>query len=245
MGPTHAASGLAAGVGTAALLGVTEPAAIASIAVITAGAALLPDLDHPSATLARTFGPVSKAASVATNTVSSAVATAVATPADRRGGKVGGHRTLTHTIVGVASAAAWGGLAYLGGQWGVAALVFIMVSLAMAGLITGQTRKWGAAGSLAVAAATTAAIYIAAPETLTPTMLATAMAVGVATHIAGDGVTKQGIPALFPFKIDGRRWKRVHLVPAPLRFTAGQWPDKVLFVVFTAAALLGVVGIMG
>lgn len=236
MGPTHAASGLAAGAVGAIALGVTEPAAVASLSVLTAGAALLPDMDHPSATLARTFGPVSKAVSLATNATASAAATLVSVPADRRDGRVGGHRTLTHTVVGVAAAAAWGWFASLGGRWGVLALVFIMVSLAMAGLITAQTRKWGALGSLAVAAAVTAGIAAAAPQALTPWMLAVFMGLGVVVHIAGDGVTVQGIPALFPLKIGGRFWKRVHLVPSFLRFTAGQWPDKVLFGVFTAVA---------
>lgn len=237
MGPTHAASGLAAGAVAATAIGITEPAAIAAVSTITAGAALLPDLDHPSATLARTFGPVSKAASVATNKFSSMVATAISTKSDRGSdGVVGGHRTLTHTVFGVAAGAAWGWFAGLWETWGVLLLVFVMVSLAMAGVITSQTRKWGAMGSLLVAAAVTAAIAYAAPETLTPAMLALFMGLGVLTHIAGDGVTVQGIPFLAPLKIGGKRWKRVHIVPSFLRFTAGQWPDKVLFAVFTAIA---------
>lgn len=64
MGPAHSLSGAAAwlGVGAAAAAtGHTMPWPVLVVgALITAGAALAPDLDHKSATISRAFGPVSK-----------------------------------------------------------------------------------------------------------------------------------------------------------------------------------------
>ena len=64
MGPTHSVSALAAGLATTIALNNTgiydfTLATAFIFASITAGAGLLPDLDHPQATLARTWGPVS------------------------------------------------------------------------------------------------------------------------------------------------------------------------------------------
>jgi hypothetical protein len=59
MGRSHALSGAAAFVAAAPLLDwVTNigPLELAAGAVVTAGASMLPDLDHPSSTIARTFG---------------------------------------------------------------------------------------------------------------------------------------------------------------------------------------------
>src|SRR5699024_10464258 len=65
MGPTHAMSGAAAGLAMAAVLppswgGPTTVGGAFIFAGVTAGAALLPDLDTPQATIARSFGPLSQ-----------------------------------------------------------------------------------------------------------------------------------------------------------------------------------------
>src|SRR5689334_11070895 len=63
-GPTHAVMGLAAW-GGVALLAITHGVHVDAQtwiagAALTSGAALLPDLDHPPSTVARSFGPVTK-----------------------------------------------------------------------------------------------------------------------------------------------------------------------------------------
>ena len=65
MGPTHAMSGAAVGLAVAQILpeqwgGVTTAEETFIYAGLAAGAALLPDLDAPSATVSRSFGPVTQ-----------------------------------------------------------------------------------------------------------------------------------------------------------------------------------------
>src|SRR6478736_773436 len=99
MGPAHSLSGAAAwlGVGAAAAAaGHPMPWPVLVVgALICAGAALAPDLDHKSATISRAFGPVSKTLCEVVDKISYAVYKATRAPKDAR--RTGGHRTLTHT----------------------------------------------------------------------------------------------------------------------------------------------------
>jgi membrane-bound metal-dependent hydrolase YbcI (DUF457 family) len=87
LGYSHATSGALVWLATApalsqALTGAPMSAPeLAAGTVICAGAALLPDLDHPQATIAHTFGPVSHVASKLTFILS------------------GGHRQGTHSLL--------------------------------------------------------------------------------------------------------------------------------------------------
>lgn len=90
MGRTHALTGAAAFTAAAIPTGRVvplHPAEIVLGAVVTAGAAVLPDLDHPGAGVSRTFGPFTRAAARLVGWVS------------------GGHRNGTHSLAGVAVAA--------------------------------------------------------------------------------------------------------------------------------------------
>lgn len=91
MGGHHALSGTAAWMAVAGSAQITGKATgldlldldatqVPGGAVVTTGAALLPDIDHPSATIARSAGGISK-------TVSSVV------------GSAAGHRGATHTLL--------------------------------------------------------------------------------------------------------------------------------------------------
>ena len=100
MGPTHAMSGAAAGavvaVATAELTGQPVTASAAGVLIgVTAGAAILPDLDHPSGTAARVLGPVSRLLAVFVNRASAMIAELTGA----KGRTVGGHRTTTHTLL--------------------------------------------------------------------------------------------------------------------------------------------------
>ncbi|RDI23253.1 LexA-binding, inner membrane-associated putative hydrolase [Rhodococcus sp. AG1013] len=101
MGPTHAMSGAAVGLAAAAIMptdwgGPTSLAETLAWAGVCAGAALLPDLDHPQSTVARSFGVASQIASEGINAGSSAFYGLTRTVKD--GARDGGHRTLTHTL---------------------------------------------------------------------------------------------------------------------------------------------------
>ena len=103
-------------------------------ALICAGAALAPDLDHKAATISRAFGPVSRGLCEIVDKLSYAVYKATRKPGDPR--RTGGHRTLTHTwlwavLIGAGASA----LAITGGRWAVLAILFVHMVLAIEGLL--------------------------------------------------------------------------------------------------------------
>ena len=113
MGPAHSLSGAAAwlGVGAAAAAaGHPMPWPVLLVgALICAGAALAPDLDHKAATISRAFGPVSRGLCEIVDKLSYAVYKATRKQGDPR--RTGGHRTLTHTwlwavLIGAGASAA-------------------------------------------------------------------------------------------------------------------------------------------
>jgi membrane-bound metal-dependent hydrolase YbcI (DUF457 family) len=226
MGPTHSASGAAAGIGTALLLASSGVAVTPAEAIVftgvTAGAALLPDLDHPSATIARTFGPVSKAASKLVNTLA------------------GGHRKGTHTLLGVAAMAAlaWV-LVTFGGKWGALGLFFVLVTFTLHSWLRPVAQRLGSLGSLVAAVALTGVVAVHFPSAVSAPVLALAVIVGGLAHILGDAVTVSGVPSLLS-PLGG--WRTVHVLPKGLRFTASGPMDRVLLIGFSllAAGLLWV-----
>src|SRR5688572_20603623 len=138
MGPAHSLSGAAAwlGVGAAtAAAGQPMPwPVLLAGALICAGAALAPDLDHKAATISRAFGPVSRGLCEIVDKLSYAVYKATKKQGDKR--RTGGHRTLTHTwlwavLIGAGASA----LAVLGGRWAVLAILFVHMVLAVEGLL--------------------------------------------------------------------------------------------------------------
>src|SRR5215467_3059927 len=85
MGRTHALSGLVTGVAIGQFWWHLDPAHLAVGAAVTAGAAVLPDIDHPDASCADSFGFVTKGFAWLIGRVS------------------GGHRHGTHSLAGVAA----------------------------------------------------------------------------------------------------------------------------------------------
>src|SRR5919108_5840482 len=127
MGPAHSLSGAAAwlGVGAAAAAaghGMPWPVLLAG-ALICAGAALAPDLDHKAATISRAFGPLSRWLCEIVDKLSYAVYKATKKQGDPR--RSGGHRTLTHTwLWAVLIGGGTSVLAITGGRWAVLAILF-------------------------------------------------------------------------------------------------------------------------
>jgi membrane-bound metal-dependent hydrolase YbcI (DUF457 family) len=185
MGHTHALSGATAFLAASSLLHLGSPAAVAVGAVCAAGAALLPDLDHPSASPARAFGPASWLLSRTVCWVS------------------GGHRHATHSVIGLAgfTVAAWWAN-HTGGRPLVIALTFLAGLAARALLPRGRDRKWKldwadiASTAHAVGAGWGAHLLVAAHMDLS--VVPWAVGIGVAAHIAGDMLTPEGCPLWWP-----------------------------------------------
>lgn len=213
----HAAIGASAPVG----LVVTQHVSILqgfTMAAVSAGFALLPDLDHPRATASKALGPIAhKAVHALCRIVVQGSATrrdhgAVAYLKSRK--KDPYHRTLTHTLV---ASVAVGVLAYL------LALALPMGSGAVAAfgvlLLWPLYRK--TIGLVVLGSAVTA---VAATILLNPWLVGIAVTGGYLSHVVADGCTSLGVPALWPLKIKGKRWWRIRLLDSAV--TSGSFQEK-------------------
>lgn len=232
MGRTHALTGWCAGLAAAPLVGVATGAPQVVFAAITAGFALLPDLDHPGATATRLLGWFTCAVSWLLRKASGRLYAATKGPRDENG--AGTHRHLSHTVL---FALALGGTAAvgaaIGGRWVVLGVVVFGLLLAAAVLgdwvlLAGAgAGAWMALGSDASAALTDVGAFLGA-----------AVAVGCVVHDLGDAITEAGCPFLFPLLIAGETWYELR-PPRWLRFRTGKWFEKrVVFPAFMVLAVL-------
>lgn len=175
MGRTHALSGAVAYLAIAPVLHATAAQAAVG-AICTAGAALLPDLDHPRATATHTVGPVTRVLGWVIRRLA------------------GGHRRGTHSVLGIA---AFAGLAALAARTDVTAAVALwLLATFAARALRGRAP---AVERLAVAGATAVgAWWLVARHGLDPWFLPVAVAVGAAVHVIGDLMTEQGARVLWP-----------------------------------------------
>lgn len=253
LGPAHALSGAAAWAGAAVLAaagGVPMPwPVLVGGMVICAGAAMAPDLDHPSATVSHSFGPLSAWASKAVGALSHTVYEA--TRGHRDPARGGGHRTLTHTVAyamlcGFLAAHA----ASYGGRWAVFAVLFVHLVLGVDGLLwkasrssarilvwlLGAVAAWlladllhqpGQGGNWFFTAPGQELMWLGLPVTL-----------GALVHCLGDALTVSGCPLLWPMPLRGRLWYPVG-PPRRLRFAAGAPVEqRILMPVFALLTLV-------
>lgn len=177
MGRTHAASGVTIALGwTAAGLPLAPSGAggIAAFAAVTAGAALLPDLDHPHGTLAHSFGPLTRPLAHLTARLS------------------GGHRKGTHTLAFAVLAGLAGHWAGQEGSWWAVVPVAVAVWLALASLAPRLFR------GLRNEAAGLAVGLLAWQGTLDVRWLGIALGLGCLAHCLGDLLTPQAFRFLWP-----------------------------------------------
>ena len=206
MGHTHALSGLVTGAAAGLYVLHLPPWGTVALAGLTAGAAVLPDIDHPDATLAHCFGFLTTAFAWLVGKIA------------------GGHRWGTHSILGVAvfTGLAWLAVHYradAGGRIGLCGLLSLITAGGLYALRIG--------GHWADAIAVTAAIAM----TITGTglgLVAIATGLGCATHVFGDGLTDEGVPLAYPLS---RR--RVKWLPEPLAFTTGTRPEGLFALVLS------------
>lgn len=186
MRASHALSGSVAWLAAVPLVNLATPLRPWDVAVGTvacAGTALLPDFDHPSSTVAYTFGwPTRKLASL--------VARAS-----------GGHRHGTHSFLGAALAglAAWATVA-AGDALGFGPLAWAPLVLAFGLGLRGL--GWTRSGTRASASAFVGCAVAAWAVALLGARfewIPWAYAIGALAHIAGDLFTPQGVPLLWPY----------------------------------------------
>ncbi|MZE77656.1 metal-dependent hydrolase [Streptomyces xinghaiensis] len=260
MGPAHSLSGAAAWLGVGAAAAAADrpmpwPVLVVG-ALICAGAALAPDLDHKSATISRAFGPVSRTLCEVIDKLSSAVYKATKKQGDPR--RTGGHRTLTHTwlwavLVGTGVSV----LAMNGGRWAVLAILFVHLVLAVEGLLwraarvssdvlvwlLGATSAWILADVLNQPGNGADWLFTAPGQEYL--WLGLPIVLGSLVHCAGDAITVSGCPVLWPIPVGSKRWYPVG-PPKAMRFRAGSWVElKVLMPVFMLLGGIGGLGALG
>lgn len=237
MGRTHALTGWCSGLALAPVVGASSVHQAVVFAAVTAGFALLPDLDHPGAQASRFLGPLTGALSWALRRSSAALYQLTKGPRDER--RTGTHRHMTHTLLFALGLGALTAVATeAGGPWAVAGIALLALILA-----EGALGDWllVVSGSAVVWWIGSAPQGIAELAPLTG-WLGIAVAAGCFTHCLGDALTESGCPFLFPLPIAGETWYELR-PPRWLRFRTGQTTENLL--VFPAFAILAVMLLPG
>lgn len=243
MGPGHALSGAAAWFVVAPVVSSFAPTAFTPAqvlvgAAVCSGAALLPDIDSPPSTIARSFGPFTWLIAKVVNAVSAGFHNATKTR--REDFITDGHRTLTHTLLGAfAAAAGVAALCGFGGKWAVVGLLFFLVGLAIRGLLGDWARKQGWIG----VTLTSGALAWMAAQTLPEDSywwLSATVFTGIVLHLIGDCITKDAVPFIAPISFRGKAWWEFG-PPGFLRIKAGGLIETaVLMPLFGIATLAGI-----
>ena len=198
---------------------------VAQVAWVSAvgGFAMLPDLDQQGSTISRMWGPLTDVPAGAINAVSQ------------------GHRWGTHDAV--LGPLAFGLLAYAAAwnHWSSLLVLALAIGLALRALhvvIPGRAENtiignlllsWGGA-------------WLLLAHSPGPAWLPLAVVVGVLTHIAGDWLTKEGVPVPVVWLVRRSRIAPVHLHTGALVERAVLVP---LFVLATVAFLYANTGARG
>lgn len=185
MGRTHALTGALGGLGVCHLTEATGTpvGALQTVLVVavTAGAAMWPDLDHPRSTVSRALGPVTWLLARTIARVS------------------GGHRNGTHSLLGIGAVALITVAVNLAGPVALTVWATFLIAVGSWSLMPRATGGVVAHTVICLvlgAVAVTTALVALPPRGL----MVTATAVGAAIHIAGDMLTVEGCPLLWPAK---------------------------------------------
>ncbi|WP_286737558.1 metal-dependent hydrolase [Kocuria sp. UBA1838] len=271
MGPSHAACGAAAwvaltGTYTVHLADVSVPVGLGVMpvgdpgvitgALICAGAALLPDLDHPGGTVARSLPPLSTWVARAVGKLS------------------GGHRRATHSLVGllliivlallsqrasvpVGDALRWNSFSWPGtegqageipdaaaslpGQvWPLAAVLSVLLIACAVKVLAFVPDRLSHANWI-VGILLGAFVAVNPPQD--PRWFVVAVGLGCAVHMLGDLLTTQGIHLLWPLRtslpLPTTFYKGRSFVRFPVLGNAGSAREIALLVPVTLYALAG------
>ncbi|MFI6322177.1 metal-dependent hydrolase [Nonomuraea sp. NPDC050556] len=203
MGHTHAMTGAVAWLGLAPALSVLPllnessryietgimatamaPTELVAGAIVCAGAAMLPDLDHPSATIAQTFGPVTWVLSKIVAWLS------------------GGHRGMTHSLV---FAVAMGfGAHWLASTYPIGRDIMVVLLIGLALRAIGIGIPGNKLGSAMINVGITTGLFVVFRSMeVGYAWLGMAVGMGCLIHVVGDCMTERGCPVLWPF---AQRW---------------------------------------
>lgn len=236
MGRTHttsAAAGWLAGCATATAVGWT-PSTTAVIvgALVAAGSALLPDIDHPQSTISASLGPIT---GIIAWLVAAGGAWLRGASCDhcrqRRDG--GGHRMVTHTVVFALGV----GLAVTAAGWAFgssAGLPVVWMATALTARVMLTRRQRGAFGAVAAACLVTAAVGGTAAASWW--WIGLPVAWGTLAHSLGDAATLSGAPLAWPLRVAGCRWTRIG-TPRVLRFRTGGGVEQVVWVLLAVGSV--------
>ncbi|WP_033424262.1 metal-dependent hydrolase [Actinomadura flavalba] len=189
MGGNHALSGALVWLAAAPVLGQERllgeaavnltPKQLLAGAVVTAGAALLPDIDHHNGRIANTFGPVTRVFCKYVGKIS------------------GGHRQATHSIffAVLMGFAMWALATYaIYGWW---AALFVIIGFGLRGIGFDFEGKEPQSSILDCVLAGLA-VYLM--HDLDMSFAGYAVALGCLAHIAGDCLTPRGCPVFWPLR---------------------------------------------
>ena len=232
LGRDHALSGAALFAVLAPAMHVTGGYLAAGVA-LSAGAGVLPDIDHPDSSMALSFGFLTNSFSWLVEHVS------------------GGHRHLTHAILGVtlftAGALAAGRYQLTGPHATFSHLVFswhlvpagLFITLLYASALR-ALKIGGHHGDLLAMAGAAVTIYTGADLIYVTQwhipLLGLCTALGCAIHIIGDELTHAGCPLLYPVSEH-----EFHVLPRPVEITTGKIAETYVIFPFLALGLAAAV----
>lgn len=246
MGYSHAVSGAAGWLAvTSAAAGFgwypLEPTTILAGTILCAGAALLPDADHPSATISYSIPVVGKAVTGAL------------------GSATGGHRKGMHTIWAVAVVLViWLLTSFVSNietQWGPVNVVAFVTTLGLTAFATKVLRivkNWFLAWLTGLAFAVT--LHFLMPESWM--WIPVCVTLGYLIHLLGDFLTKGGIAWFYPWlpkppealvntPVVNRLWQKNGYFSFPILGLTGSWRENILamlmllYVLYALAVTLG------
>jgi membrane-bound metal-dependent hydrolase YbcI (DUF457 family) len=211
LGHSHALSGAVTGLATGIFLHMSLPQT-GALAGLTAGMALLPDLDKCGSSPARSLGFLSEAVAWTIGRIS------------------GGHRHATHSVLGIAifTALAWVSCHFRADWAGKAGLALLMTLSVAAALEALHVARGHVADLIGIGVAAWEVWYGYGLR-----LIPLAVLIGCSTHIIGDMLTDSGCMLGYP----ASRY-RFHLLPEPLAFTTGTSPELLIVDPILSGAIL-------
>lgn len=244
LGAHHAGTGAAVWVAATAAnpiipalgLAPLAPEQVAIGGLVAAGAALLPDADHPSATIAYSF----PGAKLVTGAV---------------GAAAGGHRHGTHSLVAAIGVVilAWWLTAFSGwvnaehlSTYVVACGAVAVATFAWATKVLKIVRSWLMAWVTGLALSAFVTLVVPSVWAALPAAIAT----GWVVHLAGDILTTGGLPLTWPFSVKPPKawtnlpilsnvWTRGGYFALPILGNTGSWRELALATPLTLYAMYG------
>lgn len=223
MGRNHALSGVPAGLAVAPLVGLTTPMLAVPFTITTVGYALLPDLDHPSASCTRMLGPVGAGLSRVLRRASAVTYEATKGPDDEPWN--GKHRHLSHTwIFAAAIGLIVAGLCLI--------TPWVMLPVYTLGVLLAADRLGSWALLLGLGGAAVAVPELADGQFGMSWQIGLAVTLGCAVHCLGDSLTLGGCPFLWlPPPLSrlttwsGETWYEIKLL-GPLAFRTNSFAEN-------------------